>query len=343
MGVRLGCWSDSPWWPPLLLLLFCAIPGCSGRPFGIPTPSVNVAVVFSGTAYQTEIKGRLSRENFMDLPLEVNPITVLVNNTNPRALLTRICDTLSTNRVHGVVFEDNVGSEAVAQILDFISTQTAVPIVGISGGSAVVLPHKGEGSNFLQLGSSIEQQINGMFKVMEEYNWDSFVVITSLYPGYEAYVDYIKSFTDTSYFIWDLQDVLTFDMSTDITNDIRARRLLQQIDAQVLLVYCSHEEAQYLFAMAGEVGLVGPDYIWIIPSLAVGNPDIPPPDSFPVGLISIITDRWRMSLRKRVRDGVAIVVKGVQSFRKQRGFVPEGHSDCHNPVKAVATNDTLFR
>lgn len=78
----------------------------------------------------------------MDLPLEVNPITVLVNNTNPRALLTRICDTLSTNRVHGVVFEDNVGSEAVAQILDFISTQTAVPIVGISGGSAVVLPYK---------------------------------------------------------------------------------------------------------------------------------------------------------------------------------------------------------
>ncbi|KAM3597769.1 uncharacterized protein V6R79_008954 [Siganus canaliculatus] len=351
MGVRLGCLSDSPWWPPppppppplLLLLLFCAIPCCPGRPFGIPAPTVNVAVVFSGSAYQTEIKGRLSRENFMDLPLEVNPITVLVNNTNPRALLTRICDTLSTNRVHGVVFEDNVGSEAVAQILDFISTQTAVPIVGISGGSAVVLPYKGEGSNFLQLGSSIEQQINGMFKVMEEYNWDSFVVITSLYPGYESYVDYIKSFTDTSYFMWELQDVLTFDMSADGMNDIRARRLLQQIDAQVLLVYCSHEEAQYLFSMAAEAGLVGPGYIWIIPSLAVGNPDIPPPDSFPVGLISIITDRWRMSLRKRVRDGVAIVVKGVQSFRKQRGYVPEGHSDCHNPVKPSAANDTLFR
>lgn len=144
MGVRVGCLSDSPWWPPppLLLLLFCTVPCCSGRPFGIPMPSVNVAVVFSGSAYQTEIKGRLSRENFMDLPLEVNPITVLVNNTNPRALLTRICDTLSTNRVHGVVFEDNVGSEAVAQILDFISTQTTVPIVGISGGSAVVLPYK---------------------------------------------------------------------------------------------------------------------------------------------------------------------------------------------------------
>lgn len=215
-----------------------------------------------------------------------------------------------------------------------------IPLLMISSNC---LFFQGEGSNFLQLGASIEQQINGMFKVMEEYNWDSFVVITSLYPGYETFVDYIKSFTDTSYFLWELQDILSFDMSADGLSDIRARRLLQQVDAQVLLVYCSHDEAQYLFAMAKDTGLVGPGYIWIMPSLAVGNPDILPPDSFPVGLISIITDRWRMSLRKRVRDGVAIVVKGVQSFRKQRGFIPEGHSDCHNPVKPVPANDTLFR
>ncbi|XP_068605479.1 glutamate receptor, ionotropic, N-methyl D-aspartate 2Ca [Brachionichthys hirsutus] len=347
MGVRLACWSDSLWRPPppplLLLLLFCSAPCCSGRPFGIPTPPVNVAVVFSGSTYQAEIKGRLSRENFMDLPLEVNPITVLVNSTNPRALLTRVCEALSASRVHGVVFDDNVGSEAVAQILDFISTQTAVPIVGISGGSAAVLPHKGEGSYFLQLGSSVEQQIQGVFKVMEEYNWDSFVVVTSLHPGYESYVDHVKSFTDTSYFLWELQDVLTFDMSADAVNDMRAGRLLQQVDAQVLLVYCSHEEAQYLFSMAAEAGLLGPGYVWIIPSMAVGNPDTPPPDSFPVGLISVITDRWRMSLRKRVRDGVAIVVKGVQSVRKHRGFIPEGHNDCHSPAKPAPTDDTLFR
>uniref|UniRef100_A0AAR2LBN4 Glutamate receptor n=1 Tax=Pygocentrus nattereri TaxID=42514 RepID=A0AAR2LBN4_PYGNA len=342
MGVRLGRLSDTLWPPLLLLLLLCALPSCQGRPFTMVEPTVNVAVVFSGSAYQLEIKGRLSRENFLDLPMEVNPITVLVNNTNPRALLTRICDTLAANRVHGVVFEDNIGSEAVAQILDFISTQTAVPIVGISGGSAVVLPHKGDGSTFLQLGSSIEQQINGMFKVMEEYNWDSFVVVTSQYPGYEAFVDYIRSFTDTSYFLWELQDVLTFDMSADGMNDLRARRLLQQIDAQVLLVYCSHDEAQYLFSMAKEVGLLGPGYIWIIPSLAVGNPNIPPPDSFPVGLISIITDRWKMSLRNRVRDGVAIVVKGVESFRKHRGFIPDGHTDCQTPLRPD-TNDTLFK
>lgn len=179
---------------------------------------------------------------------------------------------------------------------------------------------------------------------MEEYNWDSFAVVTSQYPGYEAFVDYVRSFTDTSYFLWELQDVLTFDMSTDVTNDLRARRLLQQIDAQVLLVYCSHGEAQYLFSVARDVGLVGPGYIWIISSLAVGNPNLPPPESFPVGLISIITDRWKMSLRNRVRDGVAIVVKAVESFRKHRGFVPDGHADCQSPVlPETENNDTLFK
>ncbi|XP_048871478.1 glutamate receptor ionotropic, NMDA 2C [Brienomyrus brachyistius] len=337
MGLSLGQLRASL--PRLLFFLLYTAPCCQARPFEQPT--VNVAVVFSGSAYQAEIKGRLSRDNFLDLPLEVNPITVLVNDSNPRALLTRICDTLAAHRVHGVVFEDNIGTEAVAQILDFISTQTAVPIVGISGGSAVVLPHKGEGSAFLQLGSSIEQQINGMFKVMEEYDWRNFVVITSLYPGHETFVDYIRSFTDTSYFLWELQDVLSFEMS-EAANDIRTRRMLQQVDAQVLLVYCSHEEAVYLFAMATEAGLVGPGYIWIVPSLAVGNPDLVPPESFPVGLISITTDGWKKSLRQRVRDGVAIVVNGVQSFRRHQGFVPEGYNDCHSPMHP-SSNNTLFR
>ena len=104
------------------------------------------------------------------------------------------------------------------------------------------------------------------------------------------------------------------------------------MDAQVLLVYCSHEEAQYLFRVARQVGLIGPGYIWFLPSVAVGNPNAPPPDSFPVGVISVISDRWKMSLRSRVRDGVAIVVRAVQSFRTHWGAAPEGHNDCHTPV-----------
>ncbi|XP_074476329.1 glutamate receptor ionotropic, NMDA 2C-like [Sebastes fasciatus] len=351
MAIPRGHPPPSPWPPLFLLLLFLLLLLSSPLPLQarplLLHPNINVAVVFSGSSYQNEVRGRLSGENFVDFPVVVSPVTVLVNDTNPRDLLTRLCDTMATEKLHGVVFEDDVGSDAdtqvaeVAQILDFLSTQTALPIVGISGGSAVVIPYKSEGSSFLQMGASLEQQIVSMFKIMEEYDWGEFAVITSLLPGYDTFVDIVESYTDTSYFTWNLQDILSLEMSVG-SNDAKTKRMLQQVDSQVLLAYCSYEEAQYLFTQAAEVGLLGPGYIWILPSQAVGNPDSPPPVSFPVGVIGVITDQWRKSLRQRVREGVAIVAKGAESFRKQYGFIPEGHGDCTKLAKHT-DNNTLFR
>lgn len=128
----------------------------------------------------------------------------------------------------------------------------------------------------------------------------------------------------------------------DLNSNREAAVSRLQIDSQVLLAYCSYEEAQFLFRVAAEAGLLGPGYIWILPSPAVGNPNSAPPESFPVGVIGVITDQWRKSLRQRVREGVAIVAKGAESFKKQHGFIPEGHGDCSKPAKH-ADNNTMFR
>ncbi|NXT93684.1 NMDE3 protein, partial [Anhinga rufa] len=331
---------------PAHALLLSMVLGCSAAftdlllP-GPEEPVVNVAVVFGGTSYPLHIRSRLSPQSFLDMPLEIHPITVIVNNTNPSTLLTQICDILASHKIHGIVFEDNVGTEAVAQILDFISSQTHVPVISISGGSAVVLTPKEPGSAFLQLGVSIEQQIQVIFKVLEEYDWGSFAVITSLYPGYNIFLDVIRSFTDASYFGWELQEVLTFEMSQERSSS-RTQRLLRQIDSQVLIVYCSREEAEYLFAMAEQAGLVGPGYIWIVPSLTVGNMEVPPA-SFPVGLISVVTESWKLSLRQKVRDGVAIIAMGAASFFRAHGYLPEVGRDCRAPAGATATNTSFYR
>ncbi|NWT03600.1 NMDE3 protein, partial [Mionectes macconnelli] len=331
---------------PAHALLLSMVLGCSAAftdlllP-GPEEPVVNVAVVFGGTSYPLHIRSRLSPQSFLDMPLEIHPITVIVNNTNPSTLLTQICDILASHKIHGIVFEDNVGTEAVAQILDFISSQTQVPIISISGGSAVVLTPKEPGSAFLQLGVSIEQQIQVIFKVLEEYDWGSFAVITSLYPGYNIFLDVIRSFTDASYFGWELQEVLTFEMSQEQSSS-RTQRLLRQIDAQVLIVYCSREEAEYLFSMAEQAGLVGPGYVWIVPSLTVGNMEVPPA-SFPVGLISVVTESWKLSLRQKVRDGVAIIAMGAASFFRAHGYLPEVGRDCWTPARATATNTSFYR
>ncbi|XP_033374674.1 glutamate receptor ionotropic, NMDA 2C [Parus major] len=331
---------------PAHALLLSMVLGCSAAFTDILLPGpeepvVNVAVVFGGTSYPLHIRSRLSSQSFLDMPLEIHPITVVVNNTNPSTLLTQICDILAGHKIHGIVFEDNVGTEAVAQILDFISSQTQVPIISISGGSAVVLTPKEPGSAFLQLGVSIEQQMQVIFKVLEEYDWGSFAVITSLYPGYNIFLDVIRSFTDASYFGWELQEVLTFEMSQEQSSS-RTQRLLRQIDAQVLIVYCSREEAEYLFSMAEQAGLVGPGYVWIVPSMTVGNMEVPP-SSFPVGLISVVTESWKLSLRQKVRDGVAIIAMGAASFFRAHGYLPEVGRDCWTPTRATNTNTSFYQ
>ena len=66
-------------------------------------------------------------------------------------------------------------------------------------------------------------------QLMEEYDWGEFVVITSLLPGYETFIDVVNSYTDTSYFLWNLQDVLSLEMSVG-ANDARTKRMLQQVE-----------------------------------------------------------------------------------------------------------------
>uniref|UniRef100_A0A8C8AKK3 Uncharacterized protein n=1 Tax=Otus sunia TaxID=257818 RepID=A0A8C8AKK3_9STRI len=125
--------------PPAARMLFALALACASPflepPPGPPRRVLNVAVVLSGASYGPA-GPRLAPGTFRNFSLEVNPVGVVLNETDPRSLIVRLCDVLSSLRIHGVVFEDDARSEAVAQILDFISAQTSVPIVGINGGAA---------------------------------------------------------------------------------------------------------------------------------------------------------------------------------------------------------------
>ncbi|XP_070250635.1 glutamate receptor ionotropic, NMDA 2C isoform X4 [Myotis yumanensis] len=325
------------------LLLTSLLGAWAGLGAGPGEQAVTVAVVFGSSGppqAQAQARTRLTPQGFLDLPLEIQPLTVGVNNTNPSSLLTQICSLLGAARVHGIVFEDNVGTEAVAQILDFISSQTHVPILSISGGSAVVLTPKEPGSAFLQLGVSLEQQLQVLFKVLEEYDWSAFAVITSLHPGHALFLEGVRAVADASYLGWRLLDVLTLELGPGGTR-AHTQRLLRQIDAPVLVAYCSREEAEVLFEEAAHAGLVGPGHVWLVPSLALGSTDAPPA-VFPVGLISVVTESWRLSLRQKVRDGVAILALGAHGYRRQHGTLPAPAGDCRGHPGPVSPAREAF-
>uniref|UniRef100_A0A2K6QQF3 Glutamate receptor n=1 Tax=Rhinopithecus roxellana TaxID=61622 RepID=A0A2K6QQF3_RHIRO len=325
------------------LLLTSLFGAWAGPGLGQGEQGMTVAVVFGSSGPpQAQVRARLTPQSFLDLPLEIQPLTVGVNNTNPSSLLTQICGLLGAARVHGIVFEDNVGTEAVAQILDFISSQTHVPILSISGGSAVVLSPKEPGSAFLQLGVSLEQQLQVLFKVLEEYDWSAFAVITSLHPGHALFLEGVRAVADASHLSWRLLDVVTLELGPGGPR-ARTQRLLRQLDAPVFVAYCSSEEAEVLFAEAAQAGLVGPGHVWLVPNLALGSTDAPPA-TFPVGLISVVTESWRLSLRQKVRDGVAILALGAHSYWRQHGTLPAPAGDCRaHPGPLSPAREAFYR
>ncbi|XP_035889996.1 glutamate receptor ionotropic, NMDA 2C isoform X2 [Phyllostomus discolor] len=325
------------------LLLTSLLGAWAGLGPGQGKQAVTVAVVFGSSGpSQAQARTHLTPQSFLDLPLEIQPLTVGVNNTNPSSLLTQICGLLGAARVHGIVFEDNVGTEAVAQILDFLSSQTHTPILSISGGSAVVLTPKEPGSAFLQLGVSLEQQLQVLFKVLEEYDWSAFAVITSLHPGHALFLEGVRAVADASYMDWRLLDVLTLELGPGGTR-AHTRRLLRQLDAPVFVAYCSREEAEVLFEEAAQAGLVGPGHVWLVPNLALGSTD-EPPAVFPVGLISVVTESWRLSLRQKVRDGVAILALGAHGYLRQHGTLPTPAGDCRShPGPLSPAREAFYR
>lgn len=138
----------------LLLALACASPfpeevpgpGGAGGPGGGPGGArpLNVALVFSGPAYATEAArlGPAVAAAVRSPGLDVRPVALVLNGSDPRSLVLQLCDLLSGLRVHGVVFEDDSRAPAVAPILDFLSAQTSLPIVAVHGGAALVLTPK---------------------------------------------------------------------------------------------------------------------------------------------------------------------------------------------------------
>lgn len=72
--------------------------------------------------------------------------------------------------------------------------------------------------------------------MMEEYDWGEFAVITSLLPGYDTFVDIVETYTDTSYFLWNVQDVLSLEMSVG-ASEAKTKRLLQQVPANLTLIF----------------------------------------------------------------------------------------------------------
>ncbi|XP_057188479.1 glutamate receptor, ionotropic, N-methyl D-aspartate 2B, genome duplicate b isoform X2 [Triplophysa rosa] len=307
-------------------------PPPGANPVAPPLPpkfaqGLSIAVILVGNSSEVSLSEGLEKEDFLHVPLPPKVELVTMNETDPKSIINRICALMSRNWLQGVVFGDDTDQEAIAQILDFISAQTHVPILGIRGGSSMIMAAKDDHSMFFQFGPSIEQQASVILNIMEEYDWYIFSIVTTYYPGYQDFVNRIRSTIENSFVGWELEEVLLLDMSVD-DGDSKIQNQMKKLQSPVILLYCTKEEATTIFEVAHSVGLTGYGYTWIVPSLVTGDADNIP-NVFPTGLISVSYDEWDYGLEARVRDAVAIIAMATSTMMLDRGPHTLLKSGCH--------------
>ncbi|KAF6272353.1 glutamate ionotropic receptor NMDA type subunit 2A [Rhinolophus ferrumequinum] len=294
-------------------------------------PALNIAVLLghSHDVTERELRNLWGPEQAAGLALDVNVVALLMNRTDPKSLITHVCDLMSGARIHGLVFGDDTDQEAVAQMLDFISSQTFIPILGIHGGASMIMADKDPTSTFFQFGASIQQQATVMLKIMQDYDWHVFSLVTTVFPGYRDFIGFIKTTVDNSFVGWDMQNVITLDTSFE---DAKTQVQLKKIHSSVILLYCSKDEAVLILSEARSLGLTGYDFFWIVPSLVSGNTELIPKE-FPSGLISVSYDDWDYSLESRVRDGLGILTTAASSMLERFSYIPEAKASCYGQTE----------
>uniref|UniRef100_A0A3B4ZM69 Glutamate receptor n=1 Tax=Stegastes partitus TaxID=144197 RepID=A0A3B4ZM69_9TELE len=184
-------------------------------------------------------------------------------------------------------------------------------------------------STFFQFGASIQQEALLMLNIMEEYDWHIFSIVTSKFPGYQEFINILKTTVDNSFVGWDLQNIITLDA---VEEDSRSQIMLKKVQSPVVLLYCSKDEAVYILEEARSLGLTGFGYIWIVPSLTTGNPEITP-EEFPSGMISVSYDDWDYPLEARVRDGLGIITSAAAAMLDEYGDIPEAKTSCYGQME----------
>ncbi|KAK0138076.1 Glutamate receptor ionotropic, NMDA 2B [Merluccius polli] len=182
-------------------------------------------------------------------------------------------------------------------------------------------------SMFFQFGPSIEQQASVMLNIMEEYDWYIFSIVTTYYPGYQDFVNKVRSTIENSFVGWELEEAILLDMSVD-DGDSKIQNQMKKLQSPVILLYCTKEEASTIFHVAHSVGLTGYGYTWIVPSLVAGDADHVPA-VFPTGLISVSYDEWDYGIEARVRDAVAVIATATSTMMLDRGPHTLLKSSCH--------------
>ncbi|XP_070579848.1 glutamate receptor ionotropic, NMDA 2A-like [Ptychodera flava] len=256
----------------------------------------------------------------------------IVNSSDHIEIVRTICHELVPHGVHTLIDAVFGGSYMDNYIASRHVTMTAgylgLPIIGVNQEMTCIVEDVEDHNLFIQIGSSISQQVAALLAFLEFYHWYHFAVITSLIPGHVEFLSELQYLTigegDDHDSSWEICE--TFEMhypGGDNINEYPAGdnvnntlRRVKEGDCQIIILFASHEESLTVFRTAKEYGLLKEGYIWLVLELSFGGKAAitSVPADFPVGLIGVKFERQDYFMETALEDAALMYARRLQGF-----------------------------
>ncbi|XP_046449202.1 glutamate receptor ionotropic, NMDA 2B-like isoform X2 [Daphnia pulex] len=239
-------------------------------------------------------------------------------NPSPTAILDMVCETFLKRNVSAILFLSNTElygrNIAAAQYFLQLTNYLRIPVVAWNADNSG-LEKRSAGNNLvIQLAPSASHQANAMLSLLKRYSWKQFSIVTSTVAGYREFIQAVseaayKFESHNSYKFKILGTVLVNNNASNLGS-------LLGTEARILLLYSTREEARSILKTAGQMGLTGDKYVWIVTQSVIGSTTESPPE-FPVGMLGVHFETTDNQLTKSISTALKVFVNGVEGFHRE--------------------------
>ncbi|GAU93984.1 hypothetical protein RvY_05833-2 [Ramazzottius varieornatus] len=172
----------------------------------------------------------------------------------------------------------------------------------------------------IEISSTLWHQTSAVFSVLERYNWNQFSVITENTNGMDLFLNGIRR-QRVKYKVFKILHLIKLDLASDKVNVTKRLKVLENTSTRVILLYATRKSSTIILEAASNLGLTGPDYMWICMQKCIG--DISEknwPPQLPPGILGIDIEMTESSIIRTVGNAMRIYGHALDGLMRQSNY-----------------------
>ncbi|KAJ8676354.1 hypothetical protein QAD02_012141, partial [Eretmocerus hayati] len=226
---------------------------------------------------------------------------------SPKDILSSLCKEFLPFNVSAILYLMNYEtygrSTASTQYFLQLASYLGIPVIAWNADNSGL----DRGNLHLQLAPSIEHQAAAMLSILERYKWHQFSIVTSQIAGHDDFIRAVRECISDSHerFKFTLLNAVVYTGKKDLNDLINS-------ESRVMLLYCTKDEAGWIFREAIELKIIGENYVWIVTQSVIENRQHG--HHFPVGMIGVHFDTSSNALSNEIATAIKVYAHGVEGF-----------------------------